>query len=398
MRRATTSPAPSHAVGGGIQRKFVPLFTVGFRHDYYNASDGACPDFSVSPTPDCAQLMASLGMIFRDLGVGFCVAIDQARIPAMIAYLAAHYCPDDPGRGYWTRLSFLMTLTNPGFVGFTRLPITVNPMRQNLYAGNLAATVIDKRLELGGQPGQILYPLTGASLVVAKPEGSKATLTDLSGAVPPVRSTVEGNVTTFSLASLPYGLYSVAIAGGSAGQAKSPAPSTFLYAPGEPVSFGLIDLLLTQPLPGRGEPAAFPVAAMPPPRSGAAAAPPAIAPVTLVWPFSARDTYWTYFICSHDRAAGFSPDLAVSGKGATFAKSRQQLPNGDSAVLFSSRSALPLRQVSSYRFQLVGHRLGTSGGRDSISVPWLPAAAASPVWPAPSGDVLSGSSEIYVYV
>ena len=124
---------------------------------------------------------------------------------------------------------------------------------------------------------------------------------------------------------------------------------------------------------------------------------PAIQSVVLTLPFQARETYWNYYICSHDRAGGFSPGLKISGTGTTFAKSTEQLPNGDSAVLFAAADALPLRQLSPYRFQLSGKRQGSNGGRDSIALPWLPAAAASPVWPA-TGEPLAGRSEIYVYV
>ena len=152
------------------------------------------------------------------------------------------------------------------------------------------------------------------------------------------------------------------------------------------------------PRPDYGEASAFPVAPMPPPRPGAPASSPAVAGVDLVLPFQPRETYWNYYICSQDRAAKFAPGLQISGAGTTFAKSTEQLPNGDSAVLFAAKTPLPLQQVSQYRFQLSGQRHGANGSRDAVSIAWLPAAPAWPVWPAPSGDPLAGSSEIYVYV
>ena len=97
-------------------------------------------------------------------------------------------------------------------------------------------------------------------------------------------------------------------------------------------------------------------------------------------------------------AAQLSDDLAISGTGTSFSKSTEQLPNGDQAVLFTAGTALPLSQVSSYKFALSGQRQGTNGSRDDIAVAWLPSAPPTPVWPAPSGEALAGSSEIYVYV
>ena len=55
------------------QDRYKPLFSVTFRHNYYNRNEGLCPDFAVTPTPSSAALMASLGLLFRDDGTGFSV-------------------------------------------------------------------------------------------------------------------------------------------------------------------------------------------------------------------------------------------------------------------------------------------------------------------------------------
>jgi hypothetical protein len=398
---AATSPQAASTAPAGATT-WVPLFNVQFYHNYYNASNNACHDFTVTPTPDCAQLMASLGMLFKDLGAGFSVLIDQARIPAMIAYLGLHYAAAQTGAGYWTKLSFVLVTNNPNFLDITLLPITTNPMAQGIYTSNLETRVTSGLMLLGGTSGAAaaLYPITGAGLSVATPQGATATLRDISGAAVPVATTPSGTVTRFALGSLPFGQYSVTFAdeSGTAVPATKGAPTTWLYVPVSPPSFCLLDLLLTQPTPSDGDPAAFPVAPMTPPQSGAPAPDPSLTPVTLVLPFRSRKTYWNYYICSQDRKAKFAPGLQITGTGTTFTKSVEQLPNGDPALLFAARTPLPLQQVSKYRFQLSGQRNGTNGSRDEISIDWLPAAAATPVWPLPSGDQLAGSSEIYVYV
>lgn len=392
-RRAVGAAAP----GGGASTHYAALFNVTFRHDYYNAAGGACGDFRVIPTPACAKLMAALGMIFRDLGAGFSVQVDRARIPAMVAYLRQADERARSGAGRCTWLSFVLVLTNPDFVGITSLPITTSPMVQNLYATNLDAAEDGKGLVMGGGsgPGAALVPVTGASLEVPTPEGSTASLTDISGNAAPAAGATGDGVTRFSMNGLPYGFYTVVFEGAGDG---GPPSEQYLYMPGQPGTFGLVDLVLAQPAAGQGVVAAFPVGAMAPPQSGASPSAPAVTTVNLTLPFKARKTYWNYYICSHDKSAHFTRGLQITGKGTAFDKSVETLPNGDPAVLFSARTPLPLQQVSEYRFELSGRRKSASGREDDISIDWLPASPAAPVWPASTGDALTGVSEIYVYV
>ena len=179
----TTQPAPPP---GGTNNSFIPLFTVRFQHGYYDATGGECPDFKVVPTPDCASLMTSLGMIFRDQGTGFRVFISQARVAAMIGYVSNHGSDATMGAGYWTWLSFLLVPTNPHFVGLTHLPITTNPMQQNLHASNLQTTTRNGELVLSDGTGQgqgAFYPVSGPAISVPVTPGYSPVLTNLSGAV-----------------------------------------------------------------------------------------------------------------------------------------------------------------------------------------------------------------------
>ena len=398
MRRAANGH--SAAPMAGARTGYITLFDVRFEHGYYNASGGECRDFRVVPTPDCAKLMSPLGMIFKDHGTGFSVLVTQARAEAMIAWVRSHYVAGPQGKGYWAWLSFLMVPTNPGFVGITSLPITTNPMVQNLHFDNRAASAVGGRMTLEGSADSALYPVVGANWSVPTPAGRKAALTDLSGAPVAARTSVSDDTTVFDLSGLPYGWYSVALTSktGKPVAAKGVA-ATRLYVSQSPLSLAVLDLLLTQPQAGAGEPAAYPIPPMAaPPAKAPAPTPAAIQPVALTIAFQPRETYWRYYIVAQGRGR-FADDLAISGGAVTFTKSATALPNGDQAVMFAAGAALPLRQRAPQRFALSGHREGANGSRDAISIARLPTAPATPVWPlASSQDALSGSSEIFVYV
>lgn len=384
----------------GARTGYISLFDVRFEHEFYNASGGTCPDFRVVPTPDCTALMSQLGMVFKDHGDGFSVLVTAARAAAMIAWVRGRYVAAPPGQGYWSWLSFLLVPTNPGFVGITSLPITTNPMQQNLHLDNRTAQAAGGRMLIAGSGDDALYPVTGASWSVPTPAGRSAALCDLSGAPVTVRTSVSDDQTQFDLSGLPYGWYSVALTGktGRPVAAKGFA-ATKLYVPQNPLSLVVLDLLLTQPVPGAGSADAYPIPPMQAPPAAATMPTPAeIQPVALTIGFQSRATYWRYYVVAQGRGR-FADDLAISGGTVTFSKSAKTLPNGDHAVLFTAGSALPLHQRAPQRFALSGYRQGVNGSRDAISIARLPTAPATPVWPlAASGDALSGSSEIYVYV
>ncbi|OYY71785.1 hypothetical protein [Sphingomonas sp. 28-63-12] len=379
-----TVPSPTSPVRG-VSLRYQPLFSVRITHDYYNMSAGQCPDFRIVPTPDCADLMRTLGMIFRDSGSGFSVAIDQAALPRLRAWTGVDSAAPAGSQGRWSRLTFLLVPENPGFIGITQLPITTSATRQNLHAWNGATIAGDQGQMLGDAKGfgaAALYPVTGTSMAVTAPAGSTVALVDLSGQPVPVAVDNSNGTTCFALSGLPYGRYSVASDNAAAFTA------TCLYVPDRPpVSLCLCDLLLTQPAADIGIPAAFPLAA-----DGT------VTPVALTLPFRSRDTFWRYYVVPQGRSGQFAPDLQITGPATSFVKTVEQLPNGDSAVLFSATKPLSMHQRSPYRFSLSGQRQGANGSRDEISVDWLPAPPATPVWPVKSGDPLTGASEIYVYV
>ncbi len=394
---------PGRKGAAGPSAGTATLFQVSFRHGYYNALDGRCPDFSVVPTPDCAALMGRLGLGFRDTGTGFLVQVPAARLPALAGYLASRFGDGPDGQGYWTRLSFQLVLRNPAFFDVTALPLDTTPVGGNFHADNLAVhkhksvTGQGTQFIFGGQGGAApaIYPLTGPSLAIPVSKAASVSVCDLSGAAV-ATATVPAGTATVSLCGRAYGLYTISVSPASA----YAGPAAVLYVPGRPVAAGLLELLLAQPTPGTGQRAAFPIGPLPFPPT--APQPPATVPsrtVPLVLEFEARRTTWQYYVVSQDGRGAFGDDLSITGEGATFQRSPEPvtLPDGQSAVLFASSSPLPLRQHSPYKLRLRGQRRGPAGSRDPVAVDRLPVAPAFPVWPS-EGDPSSGRSEIFVYV
>jgi len=378
MARAAV-PAKRSVSGG-----YLPLFNIAFAHGYYNDRGGVCPDFTVVPTSACANLMASLGLLFKDLGTGFAVLVEATKVDALVAWLKANS---------WSRLSFQIVSTNTNLIGITNLPITTNTLDQNLHVSNLATATANKVLSFGGgKPtgAEAFYPLTGASLAVAAPAGATVSLCDLSGAAIASATAQGGAGVAFNLTPFPAGYYATTFASAAGKPLAAPkgAPAGYVYTPSQAGGFGLIDLLLAQPAKGVGAPSAFPVvlpAGM-------------LSPVALTLAFAPRDTFWRYYIVSPSTRGVLTPDLAITGPDADFTRSSEPLPNGEQAVVFASGTPLTLQRRSTHRFSLSGQREAPNGGRDGITVNPLPTAPASPVWPAASGDPLTGASEIYVYV
>ena len=371
------SPGSSKAASA----RYLSLFTVSVRHDFYNDSAGRCPDLRVYPTPDCAALMASLGLLFRDLGSSFVILVTEAKAEAL-----ARYVETRGAAAVW--LSFLLVPSNPQFVPITALPIDTDLRARNLHLTNLRVDKAKDAFVLSGTgPDETAFlPITSSTLTTPTPAGRTARLVDLSRAPVSAPATATGSATAFDLTPFPYGLYSVLYTAASGRPAAAPRgapPAERLYVPTAPASLGLLDLLLARPRGAVAPAAAFPLAGE------------AIRPVSLVLAFAARETVWRYFVVAQGRSGRFS-DLEISGKAARFDGSETRLPNGEEATRFTASEALPLRRRSPYRFQLSGHRLNGSGARNEIEINRLPTAPAAPVWP--SDDPLQGESEIYVYV
>lgn len=376
MQRKASPPAPPGA------EPFLNVFTVQFRHAFYNADDDRCQDFCVVPTPACSAWMKQHGLMFRDRGNGFSVDVPSPRMPGLIRTV------NTAGTGKSPPLGFMLLLRNPDFVGITDLPITTLPTRQNLCVSNLTTNAGKNGLSLGshadGVSADDWYPLTGSSLTVIGRRKGTLTVTDMAGEPIAPQATVAlqaGQPTTVDLSACPHGLYALQ----ATPKTAYAGPPFVLFMPSMPMTSGLISLFLLQPS-GQGDPQAFPLQAQ------------GLKGVNLQLNFAARQTFWHYYVVSQNGQSAFMDDLSITGTGATFTRSSARLPSGEHAALFIADTSLPMRQRSPHRFSLSGHRRGVDGGRGHVNVNPLPTACASPVWPSADGDVMSGTSEIYVYV
>ncbi|WP_448205607.1 hypothetical protein [Azospirillum sp. sgz302134] len=392
-------PIPARVGGrGGFYQE---LFNMAFRHGYYSdgtdGDGGACPDFRVYPTPDCAQLMATLGLLFKPGATGFQVLFDVSRVGALIDHLRRH----SREAGCWVRLTFLLETVNPHFVGITDLPIDARPTGKNLYGCNSQAVDDGTRVRFCGRRcmgAEDLFAVADPECALRLPDPKLAPdteavrITDIAGVPipdPPVSlSAPAGSAIRSGLRKLAYGLYEITGDPSRTGISGRKV----IHTGGTPAPFGLLDLLFTQPRRDM-EGGVYPV---PPLFDERTIAADEVGGIAYTLPFAARSTEWRYYVVSQNGGARFE-DLRVEGSGTAFERAPDPvlLPNGATAVLFTSRNPVPLRRVSPQRFRLSGRRRNADGSETEIRIDCLPAAPANPVWPGPAPG--SAVSEMFVY-
>ena len=95
------------------------LFSLTVRHDYY--LDRKCPDFTLSPTPECEQLLRNFRLVVKTFPFGILVLapvrLEEQQSGGPIAVPFLEIPPD-------TRFDFWMKLNNPEFSTFTDLKLT----------------------------------------------------------------------------------------------------------------------------------------------------------------------------------------------------------------------------------------------------------------------------------
>lgn len=401
--------------------RFSRLFTVKITHTFYTRSGGLCRDFAVTPTPSTVKVLERFGLLLKDEGDGFSVLARPNRIPDLIAWLRSEAIVKDGQPQYWSRLTFLLTLKNPEFIGVTALPIGTTAAQQNLYGSNRTAHPPEAAEEGEGDlpailppgrfmGGEALRPVTGAALSLDLPsDAAKVTVTDIAGEV--VIPTIsdqpvvifgppsQPKQATLDFSDLPYDLYTVHVTD-TAGDpvASSFYPHEFLYVSGDPIPMALLDVLFTQPTPDAA--GVYPIPSL----FEGGPQPGSLEPVAYRLPFDARHTYWDYYVVL--QGPGRLGKLSIADapgappSGATFRRDPKPapLPNGSVAVKFSADRALPLRQNSSVRLQLTG-QWHDKAGDHPIQLTPLGVAPAAPVWPGPDQhDPVSGTSEMFVSV
>jgi len=388
--------------------RYTRLFSVTVTHNYYTQQKGLCRDFEAVATPATASLMASLGLVLKNEGVGFSLFYTPDSLEKICSYLRREAHASDGGSGFWSRLTFLMELCNPEFVGITALPIETKTSQSNLYGCNSQAHGADETVLLSKGPymgGESLYPVAASDLTLKLPRrASEVVVTDISGTTvvpapgaPPVPifgAAGGAKSATVDFSGLPYDLYTIVVtdrAGRRVGTRRYPL--TLLYVP-PGNSMALLDILFTQPEPDMG--GVYPITPL---FGGTPPKPKQCGNIAYRLPFDARSTYWQYYVVSEVPGANLS-ELSIRGPGAQFDRGAKPvlLPNGNSAILFTSDTPLPLRQKSPQHFRLSGRRRDPGGHENAIALARLPVAPGAPVWPAPDRPSTTGTSEMYVYV
>jgi len=376
---------------------YAVLFGVQVRHDYYNGvANGRCPDLLAVPTPDSADLIADLGLVFKAQPDGFAVFYNAMRLNSLKQWLRDQTVPDNGdgnGAGCWARLRFQLTARAADFVSMSDLPVNTNPFVENFFFSNQTAHAAAGADQLATLcPGDKVQasdflPVCGSSLTVTVPAGTDAVVVrDISGAsvlTHPLTGPQTGVMV--DLSSLPYDSYSLWAARG--GTEQPGTPPQVVYSQQVPQPLGLVDILFSAPLPDSAGLYPLSIWGDAAPAGG----------VSYRLPFAARSTFWHYYIVNA-AGEGRLENLAISGDGADFTLSPMPvpLPTGQPAWRFAAASPLALRRIPPQRFRLTGTRVRPDGSRQNIKVDVLPAAPATPVWPADADGACL--SQLYVYV
>lgn len=399
----------------GIQ--YESLMQVSLLHDYYNRSGWRCPDFRAVPIPACAALMKSLGMLFRDDGIGFSVLYSVRHKDELIAYLRRQAGSIGSGAGPWSRLSFVLLLQNQYFVNFTKIPVTTDSATENFYFTNQQAHGRNPIILNPGKKVSVRQLLqrvgTQYRVEVDPAEVSRVEVRDISGEVvicKPVRVPAGTNpgipyeVIYLDFSLLPEGKYLIQRYGRSSSEQVAPEDAVlYTLSSGAPLCF--IDLLLANPGDGSSR-GIYPVQDLRGPDTS-------IKSVRYELRFDRRSTVWNYYVVPmpQDKTLDDLEIITVRPEGPDAPvfepQGEKPLPNGQLAQQFVSDRSIPLQEQSEYNFRLLGRvASGFESDIPLVDIPLvnrLPVASNQQVIPQ-AGRNASGSrddtvySQIYVYV
>ncbi|MBI3704687.1 MAG: hypothetical protein HY244_12785 [Rhizobiales bacterium] len=420
---------------------FERLMEVAISNTFYNVNGSLSPDFTVLPTHRTKKIINSLGMLFRDRGVGFSVLYDTKRTNALLHYLSWHTwgAKSDVDDGAETRLSFVLNLHNPNFYYFTNIPFDFDVGKQCYYASNRTAHVSDGRIVLTAAeflPKSKPLPTVEGQLDIPFLNATRIEVLDVLGNVVQCYPRIipvdlfDNNMPTHGITCrdvdnymkshpdavtkildtctinfflLPSGLYTIRYVD------SSEKEFSVIYRGNFHQALCFIDLFLTDPIQdGAG---IYPVCDLDSDN-------PIISNVTYNLNFQARSTRWEYFIVPPAKGAQLL-DLQITGtngKGEPVAFSpAQQVPIGLDTRAYMSMSEvdLQLQSHSECVFKLSGRIQHPKGmtTRDSTLMPRLPVASPNRVEPIlPRDNPASGDggqlpvvertygSAIYVYL
>jgi len=360
--------------------QYAKLFSVSCKHDYY--PDGNTSDLQFSPTAECQMLLKNLGLLFKQARGGFYVL----------------YTPQDGVQHVLEKLtssqtfSFSIQFGNPSFFNFSAFPsqksaqggfqgyhfqnkgVSKKGEKCVLQQGDVVGEAdllsmrgqnFDYKWETGKQPKTIKVENEAGETVFEKQISDQP----ISGIF-------------IQLSDKPNGKFSLI--------ADERVVEHFISVPNNPSLFGgLLQIHF-------GDIAAPDYELI---KDGK------ITPQDYVIDFSARETYWKYFIAIREKDKYGKPEiLKGNGKTAFLEAEDATMPDGSSGYMIKSQSPIPLRQVYSETFKL---RLSPiSSGIDPVTMA-LPCANPQGLSPEKKdgNPVLDENtqkpafnSEIYVYI
>jgi len=126
---------------GARKYYYKTLMKISLKHSFYNGNNARCPDFDVFPTYSSAKLMRSLGLLFKKTETGLSILYNEKNKSSLFNFLEKNNVKicENGVKEYWSRLSFIATVTNPLFNNFTDISIDTKPSINNFYLSNLQA-------------------------------------------------------------------------------------------------------------------------------------------------------------------------------------------------------------------------------------------------------------------
>ncbi len=107
-----------------MAKKFRPLCTIAFRHNYFNRNGGVCRDFDLTPMPSAIKLFKQFDLRLQEDSAGYKLWFGQETPRRALIFTARAQL----------RLSFLLRLRTPYFFNYTRLPFV--DLNAHLYYFN----------------------------------------------------------------------------------------------------------------------------------------------------------------------------------------------------------------------------------------------------------------------
>ena len=369
--------------------RFERLMGVAIENGYYNTSGGVGRELWVQPTPTTTEFMASLGLLLRVEDRGFSVFFNPENEGQLLSFLRRQVteCANGTGPRLGAHLSFQLSISDPFFVNFTKIPLDLDLAKYNFYFTNQKAHLEESVLFLntGSRVDRSeLLRRVPTQIKVAVPEGALEVLVlDAIDEVVSCRDVLGQSEVFLDFSKLPEDRYQILFQLEDGERIRLPP---VLYSSRFPSPLGLVNLFFADPkLEDEGF---YPVRELLDPDESQ------IVPTGYELHFEERSTCWIYEILPNSEPFAFEnlrissesyPNLSFSGP------EKVQLSNGRTAFQFVSDEAIPLFETSPFDFQLWGRRSDSSAGDVLISK--LPPASPTGVSPGPPP-----TNTIYVYV